>query len=182
VTTQVINEAILPVCRELNLPFAVMIGVQRQVNPSLKLAGDSVGKCDIRAVDRLVGENPKNKILCTLLSRENQHELAVTARKHRNLFIFGCWWFLNNPILIEEMTRMRMELLGTSFTPQHSDARILDQLVYKWDHSRGIIAKVMKDKFNDLAATGWPVTQQEIEQTARGYLSDNFANFLKRTL
>src|SRR5690606_5112034 len=103
---------------------------------------------------------------------------AVTARKHRNLFLFGCWWFLNNPSLIEEMTRMRMELLGESFVPQHSDCRILEQLLYKWDHSRGIIAKVMKDKYADLAQAGWPVTQEEIQRTAERYLSRNFEDFL----
>jgi hypothetical protein len=176
--TKVIKEAILPVTREHNIPFAVMIGVRRQVNPRLKLAGDSVGKSDITSLDRLCAENPDNKFMVTMLARENQHELAVTARKHRNLFLFGCWWFLNNPLLIEEMTRMRMELLGTSFVPQHSDCRILDQLIYKWDHSRAIIAKVMKDKFNDLAATGWKVTQEEVKKTAAAYLSDNFARFV----
>ena len=36
---------------------------------------------------------------------------------------------------------MRIELLGTSFIPQHSDARVLDQLIYKWDHSRQIIGE-----------------------------------------
>jgi hypothetical protein len=126
--------------------------------------------------------NPKNKFMVTMLSRENQHELAVTARKHRNLFLFGCWWFLNNPSLIEEMTKMRMELLGTSFTPQHSDARVLDQLIYKWDHSRKVIAKVMKQKFSDLAQTGWKVTREEVDRTAREYLGANFESFLARTM
>jgi hypothetical protein len=58
-----------------------------------------------------------------MLARENQHELAVAARKFGNLMVFGCWWFVNNPSLITEITRMRVELLGTSFIPQHSDAR-----------------------------------------------------------
>lgn len=176
--TTVIQNCILPVCRERNVPFAVMIGVRRQVNPSLKLAGDSLGKSDIASLDRMVGENPQNKFMCTMLSRENQHELAVTARKHRNLFLFGCWWFLNNPSLIEEITRMRMELLGEAFVPQHSDCRILEQLLYKWDHSRAIIAKVMTDKFVDLAHSGWPVTQQEVQRTAKCYLAKNFEDFL----
>jgi hypothetical protein len=180
-TTRVLKEAVLPVCRERNLPFAMMIGVQRQVNPQLRLAGDSVGKADITSVDRILAQNPQNKFLVTMLSRENQHELAVTARKHRNMMLFGCWWFMNNPILIEEITRMRMELLGTSFIPQHSDARILDQIIYKWDHSRQIIAKVLKDKFNDIAASGWPVTQQEIQRTAQELLSSNFERFLTST-
>jgi hypothetical protein len=181
-TTRVINEAILPVCRERNIPFAVMIGVRRQVNPRLRLAGDAVGKSDIASLDRLCAMNPKNKFMVTMLSRENQHELAVTARKHRNLFLFGCWWFLNNPSLIEEMTKMRMELLGTSVTPQHSDARVLDQLIYKWDHSRKVIAKVMKQKFSDLAQTGWKVTREEVDRTAREYLGANFESFLARTM
>jgi hypothetical protein len=176
--TRVIRSCILPVCRERNLPFAVMIGVRRQVNPLLKLAGDSLGKSDITSLDRLLSENPRNKFMCTMLSRENQHELAVTARKHRNLLLFGCWWFLNNPSLIEEMTRMRMELLGEAFVPQHSDCRILEQLLYKWDHSRGIIARVLKDKYADLARGGWPVTQEEIQRTVKRYLSQNFEDFL----
>jgi hypothetical protein len=180
--TRVIREAILPVTQERNIPFAVMIGVRRQINPQLKMAGDSLGKADIMSLVRLCEQNPENKFMATMLSRENQHELCVTARKFPNLFLFGCWWFLNNPSLIEEITRMRMELLGTSFVPQHSDCRILDQLVYKWDHSRAVIAKVMTEKFTDLAQAGWPVTREEVERTAKGYLSGNFESYLKATL
>lgn len=179
-TTKVIKECILPVTRERNIPFAMMIGVRRQVNPRLRLAGDAVGKADIESIDRICAENQSNKFLFTMLSRENQHELAVTTRKHRNLMLFGCWWFLNNPVLIEEITRMRMEMLGTSFVPQHSDARILDQIIYKWDHSRAIIGKVMKDKFNDIANAGWPVTYEQVKETAERYLSRNFEEFLRR--
>jgi hypothetical protein len=178
-TTKVIDEAILPIARERNLPFAVMIGVRRQVNPALKLAGDAVGKSDIESLDRLCANNPHNKFMVTMLSRENQHELGVSARKHPNLFLFGCWWFLNNPVIIEEMTRMRMELLGESFVPQHSDSRVLDQLIYKWDHSRAIIGKVMVDKFVDLAQTGWQVTQEQVKKCAAGYLSENFRTFIE---
>ena len=177
--TKVIDEAILPVTREKNIPFALMIGVQRQVNPALKLAGDSVGKSDITSVDRLLARNPANKVLLTMLSRENQHELVVTARKHRNAMVFGCWWFLNNPSLIDEITRMRVELLGTSFIPQHSDARILDQIIYKWTHSRRLIATVLTEKFQDLATAGWAVTKSLVDQTVQSLLSGNFEDFLK---
>ena len=72
----------------------------------------------------------------TVLSTENQHELCVLARKFGNLHVYGCWWFCNNPSIISSTTRMRLEMLGTAFTAQHSDARVLDQLLYKWRHSR----------------------------------------------
>ena len=177
-TTRVLDEAVLPVCRERNLPFAVMIGVDRQANPALRLAGDALGKADMMSLNRLCATNPRNKFMATVLSRENQHELAVAARLQPNLFVFGCWWYVNNPSLIEEITRMRIEMLGTDFAPQHSDARVLDQIIYKWDHSRRIIAAVLKEKFADLAATGWDVTREEVRRTVKGYLSDNFEKFL----
>lgn len=176
---RMLEEVILPVCKERNLPFAMMTGCTRQVNPALKDAGDMVGVSDVSSVVRLCADFPDNRFFCTMLARENQHELAVAARKFGNLMVFGCWWFLNNPVLIDEITRMRMELLGSSFIPQHSDARILDQLIYKWDHSRRLIAKVLVDKYRDLEVAGWKVTQQDIEKDVRLLLKDNFLNFLK---
>lgn len=173
----ILEQVILPVCVERNLPFAMMIGSKLRVNPALGDAGDMVGKADVASVTNLCREFPKNKFFCTMLARENQHEMAVAARKFGNLMLFGCWWFVNNPSLIEEITRMRTELLGTSYIPQHSDARVLDQLLYKWEHSRQIIAKVLADKFIDMAATGRMPTQQEIDQTVALMLSDNFKNF-----
>jgi hypothetical protein len=180
--TKVIDEAILPICRERNLPFAMMIGVTRRANPNLRLAGDSLAKADVSSLERICATNPKNKFMCTMLSRENQHELAVTGRLFPNLFVFGCWWYVNNPSLIEEITRMRVELLGPSFTPQHSDCRVLDQLIYKWDHSRQIIGKVLRDKFTDLSAAGWNVTRDQVKQTVHGYLAGNFERFLEHRI
>jgi hypothetical protein len=176
----VFERIILPVCAERGLPFAMMIGSRLRVNPALNDAGDMVGRADVDSVISLCRDFPQNKFLCTMLSRENQHELCVAARKFGNLMIFGCWWFVNNPSLIDEITRMRLELLGTSFIPQHSDARVLDQLIYKWDHSRELIGRVLADKYADLARTGWAVTDLEIRRDVRLLLRDNFVEFLGR--
>jgi hypothetical protein len=75
---------------------------------------------------------------------------------------------------------MRVELLGTSFIPQHSDARILDQLIYKWDHSRELIGKVLAEKYADAARAGWPVSEAEIRRDVKLFLKDNFRDFLAR--
>ncbi len=175
-----VSDILMPVLAERGLPFAMMIGCHQQVKPELRDAGDMVGKSDVQSVVSLCREFPKNKFFITMLSRENQHELCVAARKFGNLMLFGCWWFLNNPSIIEEMTRERLELLGTSFIPQHSDARVLDQLVYKWDHSRRIIGEVLIDKYNDLITAGYRVQRDHIERDARLMLRDNFRDFCKR--
>lgn len=175
-----LEKVILPVCAERGLPFAMMIGSRLKVNPSLGDAGDMVGLSDVQSVVNLCREFAKNKFFVTMLARENQHELAVAARKFGNLMVFGCWWFVNNPSLIDEITRMRMELLGTSFIPQHSDARVLDQLIYKWDHSRALITNVLVDKYVDVMKTGWKVTKEEIQRDVKLLMRDNFENFLKQ--
>ncbi len=169
-----IGQCVLPVAEDRGVPFAMMIGVKRGVNPALGLAGDGVGKFEMGVLERMCAEHPGVKFLVTVLSRENQHELCVAARKFPNLMPFGCWWFLNDPSLIEEITRMRLELLGLSFIPQHSDARILDQLIYKWKHSREVLQRVLVDKYTDLLATGWRLTRPEIQRDVRMLLADNF--------
>ena len=176
---RLIEHAIMPHGREHGQAFALMIGVRRGVNPQLRLAGDSVGPADVGAVERLCAAFPENKFLCTMLARENQHALCVAARKFRNLHVFGCWWFMNNPSLIEETTRMRLELIGLSCTPQHSDCRVLDQLIYKWRHSRRVLAHVLGDKYTDLAATGWDPTRAEIERDVHALLGGALEEFTK---
>lgn len=177
---QLINRAVLPFCREAGLALALMLGVRRAVNPQLRLAGDGVGRSDLDALANLCAANPDNRFLVTVLSRENQHELCVLARKFRNLHIFGCWWFTNVPQVIDEMTRMRLELVGLSCTPQHSDARVLDQVLYKWKHFRGILGQVLADKYIDLAGAGWPVTREAIQGDVEQLLGGSFEEFLRR--
>lgn len=174
---RLIRDLVLPACREHGLPFALMIGVKRRVNPALRLAGDGVGRASMDAVDRLCAENPGNRFFVTVLSRENQHELCVSARKFANLMPFGCWWFLNNPSIIEEVTRERIELLGASFIPQHSDARVFEQLIYKWRHSRRVLSKALSETYQQLLLDGRPVRRSEIERDVQRMFSENFRNW-----
>jgi hypothetical protein len=179
-TAWLIREAVLPHGRECGQALALMLGVKRAVNPALRLAGDGLGRSDLSALENLCAGNPENRFLATVLSRENQHETVVLARKFRNLHPFGCWWFTNTPQLIGEITTLRLELLGTSFTPQHSDARVLDQLIYKWDHSRRVIARCLNERYARLAASGWTVDRNEIVRDVAELFGGGFHAFLNR--
>ena len=92
--------------------------------------------------------------------------------------IFGCWWFVNNPSIVEEITRERIELLGLGMIPQHSDARVMDQLIYKWAHSRQIITSILVEKYSILLDSGWQINESEIERDVEKLLSNNFTHFL----
>jgi hypothetical protein len=174
VVSLLLSEAILPSCREMNLPLSLMIGVRRQVNPRIRLAGDAVGRADLTALENLCREYPKNRFLVSVLSRENQHELCVYARKFNNLMPFGCWWFLNNPSIVEEITRERIELLGTSFIPQHSDARVLEQVIYKWRNTRATLAPILAQSYLRVCRDGRKVSRQDIQRDVHRLFCSNF--------
>jgi hypothetical protein len=164
VGNRLLKEAVLPACRELGLPLSLMIGVRKQVNPALRLAGDALGKADLKALENLCREFPDNRFLVSVLSRENQHELCVYARKFNNLMPFGCWWFMNNPSIVEEITRERIEMLGTSFIPQHSDARVLEQVIYKWNNTRRTMSRILSETYRLLSEDGRGVTRSDIQR------------------
>jgi hypothetical protein len=177
---RVLDQCVLPFAAERGLPLALMIGVRKQINPALRLAGDGLGRSRVEAVEAICAKWPRVRFPVTALARENQHQLCVAARKFANLLPFGCWWFLNDPSIIAMMTAQRLELLGTAFVPQHSDARVLDQLIYKWKHSREVIGAVLADKFADLFRAGWPVTRQEIRREVERLFAANFSEFVGR--
>jgi hypothetical protein len=161
---RLLKDAVLPACRELNIPLSLMIGVRRQVNPAIRLAGDAAAKANLQALEKICRDFPDNRFLVSVLSRENQHELCVYARKFANLLPFGCWWFLNNPSIVEEITRERLEMLGTSFIPQHSDARVLEQVIYKWRNTRRTLSPILANSYRLLTQDGRPVTRVEIQR------------------
>jgi hypothetical protein len=176
----VMDKVVLPVARELGLPIAMMIGVRKKVNPALGDGGDGVGLADPTAVQHLCQRHPDVKFIVTMLSRVNQHELCVLARKFANLHVEGCWWFCNNPSIVEEITRMRLEMLGVAFTAQHSDARVLDQLIYKWAHMRTVLANVLTEKYRDQFLAGWRASEEEIRRDVRSLLGGSFEEFCRK--
>jgi hypothetical protein len=54
---------------------------------------------------------------------------------------------------------------------------VLDQLVYKWSHSRGILARCLAERYDALEASGWPVTDTEIQLDVSEMLGGAFERF-----
>ncbi len=63
IPTQIIEKCILPHCRESGLPFALMPGARRGVNPpALGLAGDGVFRSDLGAIQNLCAQFPGQQV------------------------------------------------------------------------------------------------------------------------
>ena len=179
---QVLDAVLLPLCREFSLALSLRMGMRRAVNPTLQLAGDAVGCAELRSLGHLCEANPMVKFLFTVLSRNDQHEAAVLSSKFRNLHLWGCWWYCNKPSVIMETTSLRLEMLGMNFTYQASSARVHDQLIYKWIHSRALLSKLLVNKYTDLMATGWQVSRGDIRRDVHRLLGGAFQDFLEKPL
>jgi hypothetical protein len=182
-SSKFLSEVLMQVCEERDLPIALKIGAHRGVNPALRAAGDGVvAFADTSVLARLCSTYPKVRFLATFLSLNNQHEACVLASKFRNLHLYGCWWFCNNPSIIQTITKMRIEMLGTSFTAQHSDARVLDQLLYKWPHARYAIAGVLQEEYLKLLRSGWSMTRGEVRRDVERLFGKSYDEFMQKSL
>ena len=161
-----------------NLPLSLLLGVKRQVNKEFLLAGDGIDRVDLSYLSKLCNKYPKNKFLCSCLSLNDQHELTVLGRKHSNMRIFGFWWFMNQPTLIEMIMNLRIELLGFNFIPQHSDARVTDQLIYKWSHFKVILNKILFSHYSELVLRGFKISEEKIITDVNKLLSKNALDFI----
>eukprot|EP00927_Polykrikos_kofoidii_P053507 TRINITY_DN4811_c0_g1_i1.p1 TRINITY_DN4811_c0_g1~~TRINITY_DN4811_c0_g1_i1.p1 ORF type:complete len:965 (+),score=116.25 TRINITY_DN4811_c0_g1_i1:51-2897(+) len=177
---EVMETVILPLCQGVGLPLSLRMGTHRAICPSLRLAGDGVGSAQLESLARLCHINPHVKFLATVLGRSDQHELTVLASKFRNLHIWGCWWYCNNPSIVSEVTELRMEMLGTGFTFQASSARVHDQLISKWIHSRALLSRALTSKYTDLLSTGWQISRTEIRRDVQRLLGGAFQEFIAK--
>jgi hypothetical protein len=69
-------------------------------------------------------------------------------------------------------------MLGTSFIPQHSDARILEQLIYKWRNTRRTLAPILANTYQTLAADGRAVTRDDIQRDVERLFRGNFERWI----
>ena len=155
-----------------------MLGVKRSVNNNFGLAGDGIGNTNLKELSKLCNLFSKNKFLVTCLALNDQHELTVLARKHPNLRIFGFWWFMNQPTLIKQILKMRIDMLGFSFIPQHSDARVSDQLIYKWIHFKKILHPILFEYYQNLINNNFPITELILQRDINNLFFGNAKSFL----
>jgi glucuronate isomerase len=152
------------ILRKTKTPMMLLIGVKRGVNRLYRDAGDGIGIVDLNKLENILNKFPKNKFLVSCLDLKDQFRLSVIGRKFQNLKIVGFWWFNNNESVIENVLKQRFELLGDNFILQHSDARIIDQLVYKWLDFKTIYIKVMVEKYHKLLSLGYKIKASDLEK------------------
>ena len=73
---------------------------------------------------------------------------------------------------------MRIDMLGFSFIPQHSDARVTDQLIYKWSHFKKILYPILLEYYENLLYKNFPLSEDILQRDINKLLFGNAKNFL----
>ncbi len=160
----ILDKVVLPVCKEAGLPFFMMPGPLRAENPEFGNGGDGAGLCDWRPYQRLVQRHRDLMFWITPLHFGNQFDASVLTCNSENVMVWGFWWFCLQPSMTEDILRMRFEMNGGNFFPFNSDSRVLENLISKWLRFREILAKVLTEKYEEVAALGREVTREMIDR------------------
>ena len=169
----ILHHSVLPVLKDLKVPFFMMPGPIRQLKPTWRDAGDGVGFADILPYQHLLRRHPENAFFITPLHNANQYDASVLTCHNDNCMVIGHWWFNYHPGLVEQDLRMRLEMTGDRFIPFNSDARVLENLIPKWSRFRTILAKVMSEKYQDLHDAGRRISRAGIAQTLQTLFDPN---------
>ncbi len=170
---------VLEVLKKSKKPLMILMGVKRNVNPEFKLAGDGLGAPNLEILEGILRKNPKNIFLISCLDHSDHFRLNVLARKFSNLKIFGYWWFTNQESIIKNILQLRIEMLNDNFIPQHSDARVIDQLIYKWNDFRNYYVEVYSKKYKQLIEIGHKIKAEDLDKTVYNHFVEKPSKLIK---
>ena len=146
------SKELMPWLEEKNLPLWIMYGVKRNTNKALGMAGDGIdyGNC-MTSIEKLCAAYPSNKIYLSVLEPAKNHQAVVLSRKFPNLIICGNWWFSNNASNIESNLQERFELLGERHMLYFSDARVIEQILYKTSFYKQCLANALRKRLETVS-------------------------------
>jgi len=147
-------------CAERQLPFDLMIGVNRQVYESGVYQGQDLYDKRVSLIQyrQLFNAFPQVIFPTSVLSETSGQELVSYAWIFPNVVPNGHWWYSNIPVFIEQDCRSRLQAVPrTKQIGYYSDMYKLEFALPKFAMYRRILAKVLAADF--VGDRGWSVEQ-----------------------
>jgi glucuronate isomerase len=165
-------------CREFNLPFDLMIGVNRRVYPAGVFQGQDMfdSRCSLIQYAELFNTFPEVTFCISVLSSGLNQELASYSWIFPNVVTNGHWWYSNIPAYIETDLRARLQAVPkTKQIGYYSDMYKLEFALPKYNMYRRILARVLADDF----VRPGRLSEAGAVELARFLLRDNVRNIFK---
>ncbi len=147
-------------CAERQLPFDLMIGVNRRVYESGVYQGQDLYDKRVSLIQyrQLFNAFPEVIFPTSVLSETSGQELVSYAWIFPNVVPNGHWWYSNIPVFIEQDCRSRLQAVPrTKQIGYYSDMYKLEFALPKFAMYRRILAKVLATDF--VGDRGWSVEQ-----------------------
>jgi glucuronate isomerase len=135
-------------CAEHNFPFQLMVGVERDVYNKGVPGGTDIFQPNgsLLGLKYLLNKYPNVKFPISVLSSNQDKELAVYARIFPNVYASGHWWFENTYESIELTLKNRLKIAPyTKLIGQYSDAYTTELIEAKLDMYRRVLSKVLAE-------------------------------------
>lgn len=164
-------------CVEFQLPFDLMIGVNRAVYPAGVFQGQDLYDSRVSLIQYrdLWNAFPQVTFPVSVLASVTNQELVSYAWIFPNVVCNGHWWYSNTPSFITRDLNARMEAVPRNkIVGYYSDMYKLEFALPKFAMFKRCLANVLADHF--IAAMGWSETRAvELgKQILRGNVETTF--------
>ena len=159
-------------CAEFQLPFDLMIGVNRRVYEAGVYQGQDLfdGRCSLFQYRRLFNAFPRVMFPISVLASGMNQELVSYSWIFPNVATNGHWWYSNTPAYIELDCRSRLQAVPqTKQIGYYSDMYKLEFALPKFSMYRQVLARVLAEDF--VVARSW--SEDNAVALGRVVLRDN---------
>ena len=137
-------------CREFNLPFDLMIGVNRQVYPNGVYQGQDLfdRRTSLYQYRDLFNAFPEVTFPISVLTSGQNQELVAYSWIFPNVVTNGHWWYSNIPTYIKRDTTERLQAVPkTKQIGYYSDAYKLEFILPKYTMYRKLLAETLAEEY-----------------------------------
>lgn len=137
-------------CEAHQLPFDLMIGVNRRVYPNGVFQGQDLydSRVSLIQYQELLNAFPLVTFPISVLASVTNQELASYAWIFPNVVTHGHWWYSNTPTFIEHDTAARLEAVPqTKQIGYYSDMYKLEFALPKFRMYKRILSKVLAERY-----------------------------------
>ena len=137
-------------CDSYDLPFDLMIGVNRRVYPAGVYQGQDLydSRVSLIQYSELFNSFPGVKFPISVLASVTNQELTSYSWIFPNVITNGHWWYSNTPTYIEHDAAARLEAVPhTKQIGYYSDMYKLELALPKFNMYKQILAKILAERF-----------------------------------
>lgn len=145
-------------CSQHQLPFDLMIGVNRRVYEDGVFQGQDLFDSRVSLIQykTLFNAFPRVTFPVSVLAETSNQELVSFSWIFPNVVTSGHWWYSNIPVYIERDTRARLQAVPSGKQiGYYSDMYKLEFALPKFAMYRRVLSRVLAQDF--VADKGWPI-------------------------